>query len=95
MPGLLIPTAPQGATVAKHKTGAEPRSAGRPAIGKQVNIRIPAGLLEELELIGEAKGLDLSNVIRMILTEKTPAYLEEARDVIGKRQHNKQRRADD
>lgn len=56
------------------------RSAGRPTIGKQVNVRLPDELLQNLEYIGEALGLDLSNVIRMMLTEQQHVYLTRARE---------------
>lgn len=55
------------------------QSPGRPAIGRQVNIRIPAELMTDLEYIGEALGMDLSNLIRTVLIEQLHVYLERAR----------------
>ena len=52
---------------------------GRPSIGRQVNVRIPADLLVHLEEISAGMGLDLSNTIRMILTENHDDYLQRVR----------------
>jgi uncharacterized protein YdeI (YjbR/CyaY-like superfamily) len=49
---------------------------GRPAMGKQVNVRIPDALMADLEAISLGTGLDLSDVIRMILTENKREYLD-------------------
>jgi hypothetical protein len=58
----------------------KPRSAGRPSIGRQINVRLPDDLLADLEFVCEALGLDLSNVVRMMLTEQRHVYLLRARE---------------
>lgn len=58
---------------------------GRSAIGKQVGVRLPPDLLADLEFIGEEAGLDLSAVIRMILTQNRGEYVRAARERIQKR----------
>lgn len=49
---------------------------GRPAMGRQVNVRIPDALMVDLEAISAGMGLDISDVIRMILTENKREYLD-------------------
>lgn len=61
------------------KRPAPGQSPGRPPIGRQVNIRIPAELMTDLEYIGDALGMDLSNLIRTVLVEQLHIYLERAR----------------
>lgn len=56
------------------------KSAGRPPTGKQVNVRIPLPIVADLEFIAESMGLDLSHVVRIILTDHVAQYLEEARE---------------
>lgn len=62
----------------KKKT--ETGDAGRARIGKQVNVRIPDDLLEDLELIAKDFGLDLSAVIRMILTQCRGTYVKQIKE---------------
>lgn len=49
---------------------------GRPSMGRQVNVRIPDSLMADLETISGGMGLDISDVIRMILTENRQEYLD-------------------
>lgn len=45
-------------------------------MGRQVNVRIPDSLMADLETISGGMGLDISDVIRMILTENRQEYLD-------------------
>lgn len=53
---------------------------GRPSIGKQVNVRIPPDLMADLEVIAKDSGLDISAVIRMILTQNRGGYIRQIRE---------------
>lgn len=52
---------------------------GRASVGRQIGVRIPPDLLADLEIIEAGMGLDLSSVIRMILTEHRTEYVERVR----------------
>lgn len=65
----------------------EEKGVGRPSTGsKQVNVRLPSDLLADLDLIGEELSLDLSNVIRMILSQQRHQYVDQVRAARTKRQ---------
>lgn len=59
---------------------------GRTPIGKQVNVRIPDALMADLELVAADTNLDISAVIRLILTQNTDRYVREARERQAKKQ---------
>lgn len=63
-------------------------SRGRPPIGKQFGVRLPSGLLADLEYIGETLGNDVSSVIRTILTENVSRYLMQAHEVRERREES-------
>lgn len=72
----------EGARVARSrkerpKDGAEGK--GRVSVGRQIGVRIPPDLLADLQVIEAGMGLDLSSVIRMILTEHRAEYVERVR----------------
>ncbi len=71
--------------VSKKKNPAVPPSeghegAGRPSIGKQVNVRIPNGMLADLELIAADGSLDISAVVRMILSHHVKTYVRQIQE---------------
>lgn len=61
---------------AKKKPGASPQpdKASPPTVSKQVNFRATGDLLPRLEDTAEGLGLDVSNLVRMILNENLSAY---------------------
>jgi hypothetical protein len=61
------------------KKPAPGQSPGRPPIGRQLNIRIPDDIMKDLDYVGEALGLDYSNLVRTIISEQLHIYLERAR----------------
>lgn len=63
------------------KKDQQPRAAGRPAVGKQVNVRLSEELLSDLDYISKAYDADLSHVIRAILQEHAPAHVHRARQI--------------
>lgn len=82
--GRTIAPRPQpehGVTVRK-----DTATPGRPTTGKQVNVRMPADILDDLQLISEELSLDLSNVIRMILSQQRHQYVEQVRAARAKRE---------
>lgn len=71
--------------VAKQRKQPPPgESKGRVPVGRQVGVRIPPDLLADLEVVERGMGLDLSSVIRMILTEHRHEYVERVRSREGK-----------
>lgn len=67
-------------SMGKRRQDSDPKPGpGRPAVGKQFGVRLPAELQTSLEEIGEGMGLDLSSVMRMILTEQHGTYLQRVR----------------
>lgn len=61
-------------TVGKKRNDTEPK----PDAGRPITFRAPADLAEELDDIGEALGLDVSNLVRMVLRENLSQYRERA-----------------
>ena len=57
----------------KGKSDTEKISSGRP-----INFRAPDDLAKRLDSVGEALGLDISNLVRMILYENIAPYEERA-----------------
>jgi hypothetical protein len=61
------------------------RSSGRPSIGRQVNIRIPPDLDGRLQFIADVLGLDISNLVRLVLNEQLHTYEARARQIVESR----------
>lgn len=66
--------APVGVLVARKKPAEEQPSAGRP-----INFRAPPDLAARLDFVAERLGLDVSNLVRMVLYENLAAYERRAR----------------
>lgn len=64
----------------RKKASDSPDDRGRRPIGKQINVRVPAALLDQLEEVEKDTGLDTSSVIRMILTQNIEGYVRLARE---------------
>lgn len=58
---------------------------GRPSVGRQINFRAPPDLEERLKDTGEALGLDISALVRLILTKHIHIYEAEAEAVRASR----------
>ena len=71
MPCVVL--SPRGTVMAK--------KADRPSEGKQINFRAPPDLAERLEAVAEALGLDVSNLVRMVLKENLREYERRAKQV--------------
>lgn len=84
-----VPGSNRAASMAKKKQDIDSPERGRPFIGKQVNVRIPPQLLEDLEYIATAKQNDLSAIIRDILASHVAEHLRQARGIIEDRQRAK------
>jgi hypothetical protein len=53
---------------------------GRTPIGKQVNVRIPPALLADLQLVADDAALDISAVVRMVLSQNVEVYVRQVRE---------------
>lgn len=62
--------------VARKKNAGELSSAG-----KQLSLRIPQSLVQRLEVTSVALGLDVSGLIRMVLSENLAPYERRAEQV--------------
>lgn len=62
--GGSVPPAPTGEATPTASTGE----------GKSIAFRAPAGLSRRLERVAEGLGLDISNLVRMVLHEKLHEY---------------------
>lgn len=76
MPSVVDSTLPTGTgTVARKKKNEAEQPAGG---GRPVNFRAPPDLASDLDYIAEALGLDVSNLVRMILRENITPYRQRA-----------------
>lgn len=64
------PTLVRNEAVAKKRTDGDSEPKG----GRPVNFRAPPDLAADLDYIAEALGLDVSNLVRMILRENIKPY---------------------
>jgi hypothetical protein len=71
-----------GGPVAKKKNRPSPGTGG-----KQLAFRAPDELLADLSFAADGLGLDLSNLIRMVLVENIRPYVERAREVLARREN--------
>lgn len=62
--------------VARKKTAGDLSSAG-----KQVSLRMPQSLNQRLEAVAEALGLDVSGLVRMVLSENLAPYERRAEQI--------------
>lgn len=74
MPGVATPAK----TFQVPGMGKPKHDSGKAGAGKQVNFRAPDDLAVRLEDVAEGLGLDLSNLVRMVLYENLAAYEERA-----------------
>jgi len=51
--------------------------------GRAINFRAGADLAERLDYVAGALGLDVSNLVRMVLKENLPQYEERARRILA------------
>ncbi len=58
------------------------KSDGSPSDGKAINFRAPKRLAERLEHVADALGLDVSNLIRMVLSENLAEYEQRAEEAL-------------
>lgn len=72
MPSVAINAPPGGGAVGRKKPDEKASD------GKQINFRAPNDLASELEDVAEALGLDVSNLVRMVLRENLAQYRERA-----------------
>lgn len=54
-----------------------------PEQSKQVAFRLPQSLVDRLEAAGDLLGLDMSNLLRMMIIEKLPEYEDRGRKARG------------
>jgi hypothetical protein len=78
------PTSREANDVGRNKKDGNPAEGGdergRTPIGKQVNVRIPPDLLSDLQFVADDASLDISAVIRMILSQNVEVYVRQIRD---------------
>jgi hypothetical protein len=67
-----------------------PNPPGRPGKGKQVNVRLSQEIIDDLDLIERAHGLDTSSAIRMILTETRKPLVDRARRILKDREEEQE-----
>lgn len=72
--GVTTITPPRASPVAKKKPADEQVSGGRP-----INFRAPPDLATRLDFVAEKLGLDVSNLVRMILYENLAQYERRAK----------------
>lgn len=58
--------------------GRKKRDKSDPSGGKQVNFRTPDALYARLEAVAEALGLDIANLVRLIINENLKSYEQRA-----------------
>jgi hypothetical protein len=75
----VVADPPEGTDVAKKKNRQGPGSGGR-----QVAFRAPDDLYAQLDRVSKGLGLDISNLIRMILRKHIQAYVKEVEDLENK-----------
>lgn len=78
----MVATHPEKPVAKKADKPAQP---GAPEKDKQVNFRASPRLSARLEYISEALGLDVSNLVRMVLNEKLDEYEARATAVVKAR----------
>jgi hypothetical protein len=81
-----LPVGCRSEPVAKTKS-----DGGRPPIGKPVNFRASDELIDVLEEIADGLSLDVSAVVRLILSENLGKYRERAADARKQREHKEPR----
>jgi Arc/MetJ-type ribon-helix-helix transcriptional regulator len=64
---------------------------GRPAIGKQVNVRLPGEIIQDLEYIYRGLGMDSSEVIRFILRRHLHTLVNEARESLERTEEERRK----
>lgn len=78
MPGVTTLTPKVGiSTVAKKKPPADDQSGG----SRPINFRAPPDLATRLDRVAEGLGLDVSNLVRMVLYENLAAYERRVREL--------------
>lgn len=81
MPGTVELHTPSGRThMGKDKKGAKDKQA-QPSEGRPINFRSPPDLSARLDYVAKRLGLDVSNLIRMILYENLAQYEERAKQI--------------
>lgn len=53
----------------------------QPSAGRPINFRAPSDLAARLDFVAEALGLDVSNLVRMVLYENLSTYERRARQL--------------
>lgn len=71
-------TAPPAEKFVAKKRNSESSPSPAPDKDKQVNFRAPPKLYARLEDVAEAFGLDVSNLVRMVLNQNLPKYEQQA-----------------
>lgn len=67
--------------MAKKKPDVQPDKPGKPNTGRQVNFRATDDFYGRLERVAGILGVDLSNLVRMILHENLPQYERRASQI--------------
>lgn len=62
------------------------RTEDKPSEGKQINFRAPNDLSERLDAVASGLGLDVSNLVRMVLYENLDQYEERVARLKGKKE---------
>jgi hypothetical protein len=76
MNGVAMPHTFETQPVARKKNAGELSSAG-----KQVSLRMPQSLNQRLEAVADALGVDVSNLVRMVLSENLAPYERRAEQI--------------
>lgn len=83
MPGTRTPARTEGFDLAKRTNRESPGSGG-----KQIAFRASDDLFEMLERAANGLGLDLSNLVRMVLREHIHEYLRRVDEIEKRQQEN-------